>query len=302
MSLEISADALAELDRSPLVARVSEDTVGKLLIIQSVPRVGAPTVWDAPLNITGTGRTVAVIDTGVSHTHPWLKQNNATIVVTDEACFSVTMECPGGVSSLTAENAAAPCTFATLGCRHGTEVAGIIASRDESYRGVAPGASLLAVNVASRKTGTDCINDVYNDDPCIGIYKSDMLSALSWVYGKRTSYSIASVNISIGYDYYADQGACESLEDDFSAAIKLLRDAGIATVVASGNNELPFAITAPACVSAAVSVGATSGSGTGEGIAIHDDISNCAYGEKVRSWVHETTHHQRPRYYSGTTR
>ena len=27
-------------------------------------------------------------------------------------------------------------------------------------------------------------------------------------------------------------------------------------------------------------------------IAIHNDISNCAYDEKVRSWVHETTHPQ----------
>jgi hypothetical protein len=73
------------------------------------------------------------------------------------------------------------------------------------------------------------------------------------------SYQIASVNISIGGGRFTSN--CDS---DFSKApydlktpIDNLRAAGIATVIASGNESYTNAISFPACISSAVSVGST---------------------------------------------
>jgi hypothetical protein len=210
IALEIGQDALDILDASPLVLRVQESRMNRPGLNQSVPMIGGPQVWAPPTNINGSGWTVAIIDSGVSHSHPFLQDNNTTIVVTDEACYSVTQDCPGGVSSLIAQNAAAPCTFAQSGgCRHGTQVAGIVASRDSTYKGVAPGANILAVNAASHATGTACNGDPYNDNPCVRYNDLDIIAGLDWIYTMRNTYSIAAVNISIQGTFFADQQSCD---------------------------------------------------------------------------------------------
>jgi subtilisin family serine protease len=66
------------------------------------------------------------------------------------------------------------------------------------------------------------------------------------------------VNVSIGGALYDDQASCDADEALLKAAIDDLRAAGIATVAASGNDGATDALTAPACLSSAVSVGATS--------------------------------------------
>ena len=59
---------------------------------------------------TGTGQTVAIIDSGVDATHPWLSGK-----VVAGACFVTGGGCPNGTSTQYGVSAAAPCTFA-LGC------------------------------------------------------------------------------------------------------------------------------------------------------------------------------------------
>ncbi len=51
--------------------------------------------------------------------------------------------------------------------------------------------------------------------------------------------------------------ACDSTFPSFKAAVDNLRLAGIATVIASGNNGYTNSISFPACISSAISVGAT---------------------------------------------
>ena len=91
-----------------------------------------------------------MLDTGVDKAHGFLAGR-----VVSEACFS-DGDCPGGVSSSTASGSGVPCTFAPGDCEHGTHVAGIAAGRGASFDGVAPFANVIAINVFSRATGSDC--------------------------------------------------------------------------------------------------------------------------------------------------
>src|SRR3990172_12027950 len=86
-------------------------------------------------------------------------------------------------------------------------------------------------------------------------YRGAQISALEWVYEQRTSYSIASVNMSLGgtqkYTGYCDTNPLKSYIDN-------LRSVGVATVISSGNSGFRDGLGAPACISSAISVGATS--------------------------------------------
>jgi len=92
------------------------------------------------------------------------------------------------------------------------------------------------------------------------------MKALERVFLLRATYSFAAVNISLGGA--VQLGACDG--DPRKAAIDNLRSAGIATVIASGNQGSFIGISAPACISTAVSVGST---GDGSEGAILDEVS-----------------------------
>lgn len=112
---------------------------------------------------------------------------------------------------------------------HGTNVAGIVA-------GVAPGAKVLALDVFSGATASS----------------TDILSALNWVLANRVTYNIASLNLSLG----GGSSTTTCTGDAVGTALASARAAGIAPVVASGNNGFTNATSWPACAPAAISVGA----------------------------------------------
>src|SRR5262249_27109360 len=95
-------EALAADDR---VVTIEIDRIGKPQLIQSVPLIGMPAAYQA--GATGSGWTVAVLDTGVETTHTFLA--GKTIA---EACFSTTQGtlgsggslslCPGGPQTIVA--------------------------------------------------------------------------------------------------------------------------------------------------------------------------------------------------------
>jgi subtilisin family serine protease len=97
------------------------DAVLRPALDRSTAQVGAPTAWAAAL--TGTGVTVAVVDTGVDGAHPDLAGREVA-----ERNFSTESD-----------------TVDRFG--HGTHVAATIASHDAKYRGVAPDARLLDAKV-----------------------------------------------------------------------------------------------------------------------------------------------------------
>jgi hypothetical protein len=88
-------------------------------------------------------------------------------------------------------------------------------------------------------------------------YPSDQISALYRVYNLRNDYKISSVNLSLGADSYTTNCDVDANYTAEKAAIDTLRSVGIATVIASGNDGTTNAISGPACISSAISVGAT---------------------------------------------
>src|SRR6059036_1401981 len=254
IALEAGPTALQALDASsPLVKRGTEDRIHTPVLLDSVPLIGADKAWAQGFD--GTGLVVALIDTGVDSAHQFLAGK-----VVEEACYSTTSAqrsttlCPNGADEQIGTGAGVYCPLELEGCWHGTHVAGIAAGNGTPSGlpiwGVGRGASIMSVQVFSRFDG---FFDCGGSPPCIGAYTSDILAALERVYALRTKHPFAAVNMSLGGGLFSS--TCD--DQPYKPFIDNLRAAGIATVVASGNNGAIDRLSAPACVSTAVSVGAT---------------------------------------------
>jgi subtilisin len=241
VALELDADALAALERSGLAASIEPDELSDPTLAQSTPLVESTEANS--LGRDGSGQSIAVLDTGVDKAHSFLAGK-----VVSEACFSAG-DCPGGVSSSTATGSGVPCTYAPGDCQHGTHVAGIAAGRGTSFSGVAPGANLIAINVFSR-FDSGCGN---RPTPCARSFTSDQIKGLERVMALRSSLRISSVNMSLGGGLFTAN--CDT--DSRKAAIDNLRSSGIATVISSGNDGSANAVSAPSCISTAITVGST---------------------------------------------
>lgn len=149
---ELSPTAAAALAARGDVVRVEDDAVAYATAVadtkakpaptptmsaQQTPwgitRIGAPTAWNTTV---GTGVKVAIVDTGISTSHP-------DLVVA------------GGVNTIN------PLKGFNDDNGHGSHVAGIVAASNNSSGvvGVAPGASLYAVKVLNRN-GSGYISDI----------------------------------------------------------------------------------------------------------------------------------------------
>lgn len=210
--VHIDATKLKEIQQDPKVARIVEDKVVRASLSTSIPQIGANSVHIS--GITGQGSKVCIVDTGVDDTHPAL---NPLINEIDYVQLS------GGN----------PTFDATDDHGHGTHVAGIIASRDPIFRGVAPGASLMAAKVLD-STGTGSSFNV--------------VAAIDWCVTNGADI----INLSLGGDDFI--GTCD-LEDD-AIAVNNAVDDGVVVVAASGNTGWIDAISQPACASKAIAVGA----------------------------------------------
>ena len=264
LALSVNASGIEALRQSDKILDIQEDQMnqvsqseGEALIglAESVPLIGGTKAWAS--GFTGAGQTVAILDTGVDKNHPMLAGK-----VVSEACYStnsgtLTSLCPDGASSSTANNSALPCDS---GCEHGTQIAGIAAGKMVSYNGqtfagVAKDANIIAIQVFSRQNDESICALNKETAPCYRSLTSDYIRGLDRVYSLSRSYSIASANLSLGLE--ANATNCDSHVT--KPIIDLLRVVNIATVIASGNNSYTNAINEPACISTAVSVGATVG-------------------------------------------
>jgi len=269
MALEVDQLELVRLSELPEVASIYEDKQFHPLLNGSVPQIGGDLAWS--LGYTGEGQVIAVLDSGIDSSHSALAGK-----VVDEACFSsnifsdsASSLCPSGAEEEVGPGTAIHCD-GILGCDHGTHVAGIAASDDSQYTGVAREANLMAVQVFSR------IDNLFSCGffpPCLAAYTSDVIRGLEYVYAQRDNFNIAAVNMSLGGESYSSPEECDENYPALKAAIDNLRAAGIATVVASGNDGYTDAISSPACISTAISVGAVTGS---------DDV---AYFSNVSPWL-----------------
>lgn len=222
---------VAALANRPDVAFVTVDGTKRLL--QVTPQSAQLLIHSDQVNIlgvTGAGRAVAVIDTGVDYTIATLGgggfPNAKVIGGTDIADKdSDPMDCEG----------------------HGTEVSGVIAGPT----GVAPDAKIVAVKVFSSQgaSNASCKSEAFD---------SDIIGGINYAVTNQAAFGITAINISLGgsFDDTADHGYCDAQESAYATAIDSATAAGIVVTVAAGNDGTINALTVPACISSAVSVGA----------------------------------------------
>ncbi len=284
---------LAHILASSDVVSVQEDRILRINLAQSTPLVGADKAWTA--GATGTGQAVAILDTGINSSHSFLSGK-----VVAEACFSTTNEygaksvCPNGQTSQIGTGAGKNCNVTPDNCSHGTHVAGIAAGKSYSFSGVAKDAKLISVQVFTS------FADENGNYTGLGAFTSDIISGLEYVYSLRNTHKIAAVNMSLGGGNSTT--TCDT--DALKPIIDNLRAAGIATVIASGNSGASDAISYPACISTAISVGATTKSDVVDGYSNSAAfLTLLAPGTEIKSSIPGTSLYGLPQYaaYSGTS-
>ncbi len=252
VGITADVDLLQRLDLDDAITSIEFDSVGSPGLRQSAPLVNAPTAWTA--GYTGAGQTVAIIDSGVDKTHPFLSGK-----VVSEACFSSSLTlCPSGVSPEIGPGAGVNCNVSITGCSHGTHVAGIAAgsSNADSIWGIARNANVISIQVMHRVDApASCSPDTA---PCARYFYSDLTNALNHVASIRSQFTIAAVNMSLqSQDFFSTRSQCGSADTLLRDAIVNLRSFGIAVVGITGNFSNKSALCLPGCIPGIIDVGAS---------------------------------------------
>ena len=238
----VSQAGLVKLSGDPAVAAITLDGVGSggagavpiggtvaaLPLSHSVPMIRAGQVHAR--GITGSGVTVAVLDSGADTDHPDLADS-----ISGQECFlsGSGSRCPNGSTRQSGVGAAED----DLG--HGTNVTGIITSNGGvSSVGVAPGAHVLLYKVLNSSNA--------------GLF-SDWDAALNDIIAHHPEVRVVNMSL-VSFTTYG--GSCGSVDPTTATAFSTLNAAGVSIFVSSGNNGTKSSMTFPACVPGAVSVGA----------------------------------------------
>jgi serine protease len=254
------ADVIAEYRADPQVAYVAPDRLNKAMatpndteyskqwdLYEATAGMNVPGAWD---KVTGTGVTVAVIDTGyVAHSD--LAANIVggydfiadTKVANDGNGRDSNPADPG---DWTAAGECAAGDPASTSSWHGTHVAGTIAAVTDNSKGVAGvayGAKVSPLRVLGKCGG----------------YDSDIIDAITWASGGTVSGVPANTNVAKVINMsLGGGGACTSATQ---TAINAAVNRGTTVVVAAGNSNANAANYSPASCNNVISVAATNRAG-----------------------------------------
>lgn len=242
-----NAEGLRRLAADPRVASVEQvikvyplgPALRPALMPEGRVTVGADKVFER-WGLDGTGVGVAVLDTGIDNDHP------------DFEGAIVAQQCYSEGSRSCAPRGLPKSDNAEDEYGHGTAVSSMIlgrgvtkglneANKQVTALGIAPRASLLAVRV-------------FRDNG--GAYDPDIVAGLDWVLTKQKEHNVKAVNMSLGGG--AEIGTnCDNNHATVKAAFARLVSKGVTVVVATGNGGNADRVAFPACISNAMSVGAT---------------------------------------------
>lgn len=255
IAFEADAETLRQMQGDSSIKTIQEDVLGEPALAESTQIVSATAAWNS--GYTGSGQTIAILDSGVDKNHGFF---NGRVI--SEACYSSnipangsTSVCPGGVTESTAPDSGLHCPTSVNGCAHGTNVAGIAAGKGTSFSGVAKDANIIAIQMFSKIDNVNSCGS--NQSPCARYWTSDLIRGLERVRTlSNTMNNIVAVNLSLqtGQQFGSN---CDVQHSATKAAIDNLRSVGIAAIICSGNYSFTNALTAPACISTAISVGST---------------------------------------------
>jgi serine protease len=307
LDVSVNQPALNALRRSPDVRWIIEDRRNRPSLASSIKVIRADKAHAA--GRTGAGQAVAILDTGLDTNHPFLEGR-----IVAQACFSTPQSaldeqplCPNdtplqigpGAADVVNDN----CVVGAQNlCEHGTHVAGIAAGKDVSGApgdGVAPDASIVALQVFTRGNTADFCGG--QPGSCVYAYDWDILAGLSYVQNLAAvqHLPIAAANLSLGAAGSSADTACDTVLDEngdlvvspYKTIIDSLRGAGVATVVAAGNDGSDSGVNWPSCTSSAVTVGATADDDTVAGFSNRGKLLDLfAPGVSIDSSVPDDTY------------
>ncbi len=385
-SAKITRKALNKLMKNSDVEFIQFDNPVKAFLDNSIPLINASTTWDLQsngINITGSGETICIVDTGIDYTHPALGGCSITKIVLNGTIENLTTPIESnhpyshntlynwtinrtGYSSIAIHfknlsvesnydqlkiydkngtqigsfsgrhdgvwsphaqgdtirilwqtdpatndygiyidkviNGTTNTSYDWSNCQkiiggwdfvnsdgnpyddnsHGTHCAGISASENETYRGVAYDANLLAVKVLDDGgSGTD----------------SDVAAGVDWCINQSSDYNISAISMSLGCSGGSCthwQSYCDNDSEVFFSAepINTANSLGIPVLIAAGNDGWTDGISSPACVSGAIPVGAVNDADTitynrgsllsllAPGVSIRSTIPGTSFGDK----------------------
>ncbi|MCB9946704.1 MAG: S8 family serine peptidase, partial [Rhodospirillaceae bacterium] len=185
--------------------------------------------------IDGSGFATVILDTGIDLNHPFFGADANGDGVADRIVYQY--DFANGDANASDVHG------------HGSNVASIVASENATYKGMAPGADIIALKVFT--------------DAGAG-YFSYIENALRWVVNNAVAYNIASVNMSLGDSRnYSSSVQLYGLADELAALANL----GVIVVSASGNSFYEFnsvmGVSYPAADPNSLSVGAVYDSNSG---------------------------------------
>jgi hypothetical protein len=203
---------------------------------QSLPLINGTRAWNVSyrgVNVTGAGQAVCIIDSGVNYTHPALG-GCTTASFLAGTCAKV----PWGYDF--GDNDTDP--MDTNG--GGTHLAGIVASENNTYRGVAPDAKIIPIKV---------YNGTYTD-------WSIIVAGIDACTLNRTKYNISAVLFGFAsQNLYCNFTICENMTGtvDMNSSLGTAYSQGLTIVAPSGDiGYLGQGMGFPACNRFAISSGA----------------------------------------------
>jgi subtilisin family serine protease len=204
----------------------------------SAPHINTTSVWKIQLNstnITGAKQSICVLDTGVDYNHTafgncWGDNNESS------SCVVI-----GGYDFINEDDDPIDDNG------HGTHVAGIIASQDATYRGIAPDTKIIAIKI---------LDSAGNGNG------ADIISAMEWCINNASRFNITAISMSLGDSGFYEE-YCSDV--DFDPVVQSAIDANISVIAAAGNCEDEVSastcdgllgVSHPACLANVIPVGA----------------------------------------------
>jgi subtilisin family serine protease len=198
------SDILSDLD----VISVGLDEELHISLDDSAGIINADDVWLTGIN--GSGVRVCIPDTGIHDGHP------------DLPSLVAWKDFVNHLSSPYDDHG------------HGTHVAGIVGSRDETFRGIAHGSDLMGAKICN------------SFGSCL---VSDFIASLEWCVDEGADV----ISLSLGGGLFDEP--CDFIS--FAEASNNASDQGVVVIAASGNDGDAGRLAAPACASKVIAVGST---------------------------------------------
>ena len=227
LALEIrDENVITRLAQLAVVRRLRTDQQGSATLLESRQIVRANQAQE--LGLSGAGRIVAVLDSGIDADHLDLQEG----ILEQYGRHFLDQGADTG-DDFDDDNG------------HGTHVSGILASRGNlTPPGIAPGASIIPVKVLDRR------NVGWFTDWAAGIEYAASL------HQDDNGISIDVINMSLASHSLYEQ-SCNDVHEGIAGAVAAAHELGILVLAASGNNGSNDSLALPSCMNEVISVGST---------------------------------------------